>query len=217
MPTMNNLKSTSSAASRSTRFARLAAVAALLGGAAVGALAQYKIVGPDGKVTYTDKPPTAADIRAGGNSAPATSSSGGIPYETRQAMSRYPVTLYASKSCAPCDSARSWLRQHAVPFNEYSLSTNADFLAAQQRFGDNTVPVTTIGSQTLKGYSPNDLQSYIDAAGYPRQGRLTGYSWPAAMPLAPRSAPTPAPVAATAAPSAPASLLPPPSESGIQF
>jgi len=214
---MNNLKSPSSAASRSTRFARLAAVAMLLGGAAGGALAQYKIVGPDGKVTYTDKPPTAADVRAGGNTAPAASTNGGIPYETRQAMSRYPVTLYAAKGCVPCDNARNWLRQHAIPFNEYSLSTDADFLAAQQRFGDNSMPVTTIGNQTIKGFSTNDLQSYTDAAGYPQQARLTGYSWPAATPLAPRSAPTPAPVAATAAPSAPASLLPPPSKNGIQF
>ncbi len=213
---MNNLKTTSSAASRPTRFARLAAVAALLGGAAVGALAQYKIVGPDGQVTYTDKPPTQADVRLG-KDTPAASTTGGLPYETRQAMARYPVTLYASKSCAPCDSTRNWLRQHAIPFNEYSLSTSADFLAAQQRFGDNTVPVTTIGNQAVKGFSSNDLQSYIDAAGYPKQGRLVGYSWPAAMPLAPRSAPEPAPVAATAAPSAPASLLPPPSKSGIQF
>lgn len=213
---MNNLKTTSSAASRPTRFARLAAVAALLGSAAVGALAQYKIVGPDGQVTYTDKPPSQADVRLA-KDAPAASTTGGLPYETRQAMARYPVTLYASKSCAPCDSTRNWLRQHAIPFNEYSLNTSADFLAAQQRFGDNTVPVTTIGNQAVKGFSSNDLQSYIDAAGYPKQGRLVGYSWPAAMPLAPRSAPAPAPVAATAAPSAPASLLPPPSQSGIQF
>ena len=58
MPTMNNLKTNSCTAIRPTRLARLAAVALLLGGVTVGALAQYKIVGPDGKITYTDKPPT---------------------------------------------------------------------------------------------------------------------------------------------------------------
>ena len=211
---MNNLKTTSAAASRSTRLARLAAVALLLGGAAVGALAQYKIVGPDGKVTYTDKPPTPSDVRIGGNNAPTTSDTGGFPFETRQAMARYPVTLYASRNCAPCDEVRSWLRQHAIPFNEYSVTTNADIQAALARFGDNSLPVTTIGTQTVKGSSTNDLQSYIDVAGYPKQAHLNGYNWPAAIPLAPRSAPAPV---ANAAPSAPAPLLPPPSKNGIQF
>ena len=92
MPTMNNLN----ISSPSTRLARLAAVALLLGGVTVGALAQYKIVGPDGKVTYTDKPPTPQDIRPSkGSAAPAAN--GGLPFETRQAMTKYPVTLYSTK------------------------------------------------------------------------------------------------------------------------
>ena len=60
MPTMKKLNILSSAVARPTR---LAAVAMLLCGVTVGALAQYKIVGPDGKITYTDKPPTAQDIK----------------------------------------------------------------------------------------------------------------------------------------------------------
>ena len=77
MPTMNNLKPPPPVVARPTRLARLAAVALLLGGAAVAALAQYKIVGPDGKVTYTDKPPTASDIRpAKGTPAPPAAAPG---------------------------------------------------------------------------------------------------------------------------------------------
>lgn len=206
-------------AARSTGLLRAATVALLLGGAAAGALAQYKIVSPDGKVTYTDKPPAAADIRL--NNGPAgTANSGaatGMPYETRQAMGRYPVSLYGAKGCGPCDEARDALRKRGVPFTEYSITTNADIAALQSRFGSGTLPVITIGSQTMKGYSRNDLQGYLDAAGYPAQARLGGYRWPQAVALAPPAA---APVTANApaaAPSAPASLLPPPSESGIQF
>ncbi len=136
---MNNLKTTSSAVSRPQRLLRLATVAMLLGGAAVGALAQYKIVGPDGKVTYTDKPPAPSDIRVGGNNAPAAGN-GAFPYETRQAMSRYPVTLYASRNCAPCDDVRSWLRQHAIPFNEYTVVTSDDFTAYKSRFNSSNFP-----------------------------------------------------------------------------
>jgi glutaredoxin len=220
MPTMNLLH-TSPAMSRSTR---LLGVAALLAGAAFGALAQYKIVGPDGQVTYTDKPPTASDVRIGNNSVPKDPGSGGIPYETRQAMARYPVTLYAAKGCNACDNVRTWLRGHAVPFNEVSLSTDNDYLALQARFGETLVPVTTIGGQTLKNYNSADLQSYIEAAGYPKQARLVGYNWPAPVPMTtpPRVAPATAaadPNATTADPAAqPAKPVPPPpSKNGIQF
>ena len=216
---MNTLNTPSSITTRTARLSRLAAVALLLGGTTVAALAQYKIVGPDGKVTYTDKPPTAADIKVpanGGNAAPAT---GGLPYETRQAMGKYPVTLYASKSCTPCDQARQALRQRGVPFNEFSVSSDADISALQSRFGEATMPVITVGGQSMKGYSPNDLSSYLDAAGYPAQARLVGYNWPAAAPLAPQAAPVAADAgdATPAAAPAPATVLPPPSKSGIQF
>ena len=216
---MNNLHPFSSAAARPSRLARLAMAALLLGGVAAGATAQtYKIVGPDGKVTYTDKPPTASVIKApdgssGGNGAAAA---GDFPYETRQAMAKYPVTLYAAKNCGPCDNARQALRQRGVPFNEYSIGTDADMNALQARFGEPTAPVITIGGQTLKGYSASNVASYLDAAGYPAQAHLTGYSWPAATPLSPlraaAAAPAPAPVASTPSP-APK----PQNNGGIQF
>jgi glutaredoxin len=220
MSTMNHLKTSSSPALRSARSARLALMALLLAGAAVGAMAQaYKVVGPDGQVTYTDKPPTPQDIRVN-NGSGSSSSSGAFPYQTRQAMGKYPVTIYNTKDCPSCDRARQALRQRGVPFNEYSVLLDADIAAAQARFGNNVLfPVITIGNQTMNGYSSNDLQAYLDAAGYPAQARLAGYSWPPAVPLAPRSATPVAPVAAApdAAPSAPAPLLPPPSKNGIQF
>ena len=218
---MNPQKTASPAAVRSTRALRLASVALLLGSAAAGALAQYKIVGPDGKVTYTDKPPTAADIRLNNNGTPSAANgnaAGGLPVETRKAMGQYPVTLYAAKNCGPCDQARAALRQRGVPYNEYALSTEADMRALQSRFSTTTLPVVAIGTQVLKGYSSNDMQGYLDAAGYPAQAHLNGYRWPAAVALT-----QPAPETSTAAnqpteaPSAPASLLPPPSKSGIQF
>ena len=192
----------------------------LLGGTAVAALAQYKIVGPDGKVTYTDKPPTASDIRPGAKGTVVPNGTAGLPFETRQAMGKYPVTLYTTKSCPGCDNARQALRTRGVPFNEYSVGTDADYAALQARVGDTTLPIIAIGPQTIKGYSSNDLSSYLDAAGYPAQNHVTGYTWPSATPLAPPSAAATATAAAGPrfAASAPAQpLLPPPSKDGIQF
>ena len=214
---MNNLNTPSRMATRTSRLARVAAVALLLGGTAVAALAQYKIVGPDGKVTYTDKPPTPQDIRMPSGNGASASGNPGFPFATRQAMGKYPVTLYSARNCTPCDQARQALRQRGVPFNEFSVSSDADISDMQSRLGEATLPMITIGGQSIKGYSSSDLASYLDAAGYPAQAHLVGYNWPAATPLAPQGAPVAANSGdATPAP-APAAQLPPPSKSGIQF
>ena len=139
-----------------------------------------------------------------------------MPTETRNAMAKYPVTLYAAKNCSGCDQARDALRQRGVPFNEYSIATNADIDALSGRFGGATLPVIAIGTQVIKGYSSNDLQAYLDAAGYPAQAKLAGYRWPQAVALAPPAA-GPAATPAATTPSAPAPLLPPAGKNGIQF
>jgi len=221
MPTMNILNTTPSAAARPSRLTRGAALALLLGGVAVGALAQtYKVVGPDGKITYTDKPPTASQIKAPANSPAVTPGANGVPYETRQAMTKYPVTLYTTKKCSACDNARQALKRRGVPFNEFTVNDDTDFAAYRSRFNATTFPGISVGSKNLAGFSPSDLSGYLDAAGYPAQTQLTGYSWPAATPLVPASAKqaaadaddAPAPAASTPSP-----LLPPPGKGGIQF
>lgn len=221
---MNILNTSSFAADRSSRLARLATAALLLGGLATGAMAQtYKVVGPDGKVTYTDKPPAAAQIKAPTNAAADAPATNGVPYETRQAMSRYPVTLYSTKNCSACDNARQALRRRGVPFSEFTVNDDTDFAAYRSRLNATTFPGISVGSKNLVGFAPSDLSSYLDAAGYPAQGHLTGYNWPAATSLVPASAKQAAaaadaePAAAPAAASAPAPLLPPPAKSGIQF
>jgi glutaredoxin len=186
--------------------------ALLLAGAAC---AQYKIVGPDGKVTYTDKPPVGqnAATAPGAGTAPGGGTTN-LPYETRQAMARYPVTLYARRGCAPCDQARSWLKDHGVPFSEYSVETEADGRALVARFNQSVLPIVAVGSNAMHGFNASELETTTLAAGYPAQVKLFGYHWPAAVPLAP-------PVAAAAsspAPQAPVGAPPPPQpKSGIQF
>ena len=65
--------------------------------AAAPALAQYKVVAPDGSITYTDRPPASANLRVTplGRNAQATASGGdpSLPLELRQAAARYPCTF----------------------------------------------------------------------------------------------------------------------------
>ncbi|MCJ7798281.1 MAG: DUF4124 domain-containing protein, partial [Polaromonas sp.] len=65
----------------------------------------YRIVGPDGKVSFSDKsPPSASEARVTSvNASPAaTGTSAGLPYGLRQVAAKYPVTLYTGDKCGPC-------------------------------------------------------------------------------------------------------------------
>ena len=184
--------------------ARLAALAACATGALLATATQaqqvHRIVGPDGKVTFSDRAPE--DKKA--QSTVLSTASGGaasnpaLPSELRQIASRFPVTLYTGESCSPCQQARQLLVQRGVPFTERSVNTNDDIDALRRLSGESALPFGTIGRQQLKGFSDAEWTQYLDAAGYPAQSRLPrGYTQPAATPLAPTKAP------AASAPDAP--------------
>ncbi len=170
------------------------AVASLAG----PALAQYKIVAPDGSVTYTDRPPvsesakvTALGRRGAAASGPAASE-GALPFDLRQVASRFPVTLYAGANCIPCDSGRRLLQQRGVPYAERLVASLEDSAALDRLTGGRTIPSLTIGAQQLRGFNPTDWTTYLDAAGYPAESRLPrGWSPAAPTPLVAR-APAPA-------------------------
>ncbi len=193
-------------------LALIAPLFALLATSAVPAWAQYKVVRPDGSVTYTDRPPADTNVRItpiGRNAPPNTTPTEvGLPIELRQAVARYPVTLYTANDCVPCDSGRKLLQQRGVPYNERRIASEEDALALDRAVGGRTVPALTVGAQPLRGFSETDWAAYLDAAGYPRESKLPR-NWPvaAATPLVERAlpaAPRPAPAAPAPAPEAPA-------------
>lgn len=183
---------------------RRTALAFALLGCALAAQAQYKVVGPDGRITYTDRPPTAASAgqvtpmrRDGAAAAPDAQ----WPIELRQPVARFPVTLYSAADCAPCESGRRLLQARGVPYVEKLVSLEADTEALARLSDGRTVPVLTVGKQVLKGFSEVEWQSTLDLAAYPSESRLPrNHVQPAATPLTPKPtpprtiAPEPAPV-----------------------
>ena len=187
-----------------TRIPLLGALALALLGHASMAQPVYKIVGPDGKVTFSDKPPASADK---GKVAAASAASGGasgadLPYELRQVASKYPVTLYTADSCAPCDAGRALLKNRGIPFAERTVSTPEDQEALQRLAGDKSLPYATIGGQKLRGFSDLEWTQYLNAAGYPATSTL---------PKTYRFA-TPTPLVVVQKPAAPASAAAKPAE-----
>ncbi|CAG1017732.1 hypothetical protein BURC_02416 [Burkholderiaceae bacterium] len=199
----------------------LGTVVTLVLGAALPAHALYKVVGPDGRVTYTDTPPANAGggkvTRLGENISVVPQAT--LPLELRQLQQRFPVTLYAMKVCDPCDAARQLLRQRGIPFSEKLIISGEDGDALQRLTGARDAPTLTIGAQVLRGLAADTWNAYLDSAGYPRESRLPpSYTNPAATPL---TEPPPPPVALERRPTAPAPAPVErpiePSPSGIRF
>ena len=202
---------------------RVAALAAFVACASLsGAVANaqvYRIVGPDGKVTFSDRAPS--DAKATPTQAvPLTGSPGtstaSLPAEVRQAAGRFPVTIYNGADCSPCLTARSFLLRRGVPFTEKSIVTEEDVQALQRISGGTSMPFATIGAQHIRGFNEVEWSQYLDAAGYPRSSQLpASYRNPDPTPLVAAQQPRPAAAAPTAARTpAPQAEAPAPSEPG---
>lgn len=172
------------------RFASHAAVFAFALASAGASVAQFKVIGADGKVTYSDREPSGAKgrITALGPRAAVQAAEPDLPFELRQTATRYPVTLYtASGACEPCASARQLLRSRGIPYSEKQVISGEDGEALERLSGAREAPTLTIGSQTLRGLAGEVWNSYLDAAGYPRISLLPAtYQYKAATPIVER-------------------------------
>lgn len=169
---------------------------------ASAASAQYKYVGPDGRVVYSDTPPPANIKRVQkpdiGGSAPAASTSN-LPYELGLAAKNFPVTLYTAPGCEGCNQGRTFLSKRGIPFSEKTITTNDDVVEFKRVAGGSGLPVMTVGGNKLLGFEPTSWGESLDTASYPAASVLPpSYRPPAATALVPQK-----PAAPTATPGAP--------------
>lgn len=165
-------------------------VMGLLTSSSLSAQTIFRIVNPDGSITFSDKPPvttttgkqTVTASTAGGRQVDLSNNA--LPFDLRQIAARYPVTLYSADNCAPCAGGRTLLANRGIPFNERTVSTNQDNEALLRISGENSLPFLTIGGQKIKGFSDTEWVQYLDAAGYPISSKLPPtYRNPAPAPL----------------------------------
>lgn len=144
------------------------------------AFAQYKYVAADGSVTYSDRPAPAdaksiVGIRP--NGAITTAPNDDLPFATKQAQGKYPITIYTGADCQPCASMKSHLVKRGVPFTEKTLRNSADNTVFKSLgFADSSLPAITVGNQRQSGFEAAALDSLLDLAGYPKGAKLpAGY------------------------------------------
>lgn len=156
---------------------------------APAAWAAYKIVGPDGRVTYTDRPP------AGQPAQPLSKPRAGVsavalPFELQQLVNRHPVTLYTARECSACETGRQLLQSRGVPYTEKTVDTPDDIRAFSATENSTQLPTLRVGGKQIIGLQQSEWNAYLDAAGYPQQSALPpGYVQPPASPLAPPKPP----------------------------
>ncbi len=171
-------------------FRALATAAALVAAAAApSAHALFKVVGPDGRISYTDRAPETGRV------TPVNQSTTGAPevpmsYATKQASQRFPVMLYSADGCEPCNDGRQLLSRRGIPFQERTLITQEDKDAMKQQVGSTALPLLKVGGQTIPGFSAQVWSETLDTAGYPAIGKAAPMVKQAeAKPIAPRAAP----------------------------
>lgn len=146
--------------------------------AAGPAAAQYKWIAPNGAITYSDQPPPPGmNGHALGMATPARGDDGGLPAGLRDAVSKYPVTLYTTADCGPCQDARTHLSKRGVPFTEKTVGTPKDVEQFRKSgFAENSFPSLAVGRERTQGFEAGDWNRLLDAAGYPKTSVMPA-SW----------------------------------------
>jgi glutaredoxin len=186
------------------KFGTRLLLSALLWLPLAAAQAQFKWTDAQGKVHYGDNPPRdARNIQRVGGAAPDPSDpNAGLPYELRRATQNFPVTLYTTGNCPPCEAGRSLLQARGVPYTERTINSTDDIEELKRQGLGGRLPVLKAGNQNVKEYETQAWHTLLDTAGYPRTSRLPRtWAAPSPQPLTPApnaqgveaAAPTPAP------------------------
>lgn len=133
---------------------------------AVHAETVYKVVGPDGKTSYTDRPP--ADGKSATTLEFADAPSSPLPesvlkYQAellRSMKSRgtpgapdATPTLYSAKWCGYCKKAKAWLAAKNINYREYDIDTPDGARAYFEAGGKRGVPLLLVDGKRLQGFN----------------------------------------------------------------
>jgi hypothetical protein len=164
--------------------------AAMMLALAFNVLAQgtlYRYVDADGRVVYTDRqpPPSAKESqikRAGGNFVETDK----ISATTRQAMERFPVTLYAFPCGVLCEDAEASPQKRGIPYTFVNTQDDNGLERLKKLTGGLQVPVLQVGTDVSKGFNETAWEQMLDRGGYAKDaGVRTSVKHTAAPPPPP--------------------------------
>ena len=130
----------------------------------------YRWVDRNGQTIYSDQPPPADARQVVKSGAPERGDETQLPYATRRAAERFPVTLYTAANCVePCERARALLNGRGIPFTEKLLKSEDELAElARELGGEANVPTLYVGRQHLAGFESVAWNNLLDLATYPK-------------------------------------------------
>ena len=146
-------------------------VAALVAATLADAQTTYRWIDKSsGKTLFSDQPPPPGASRVVKQTGAQPGDEPQLPYATRQAAAKFPVTLYTTASCADaCQQARDLLIRRGVPFTEKQLKNEAEFAELTRLLGSEAgFPSLSVGRQYLRGLANDAWNELLDLAGYPK-------------------------------------------------
>ena len=131
----------------------------------------YRWVDPTtGLTVFSDQPPPPGAKQVVTKTVEERSDEPQLPYATRQAVEKFPVTFYSAANCIEaCNKARTLLNGRGIPFTEKMLKSEEETAELARILGSEaTVPSLTVGQQNYKGFESNAWNNLLDLAGYPK-------------------------------------------------
>ena len=144
---------------------------ALFSAAQASSQTTYRWIDPaSGGTVISDLPPPTGAKLLGQDRARDSAPTTQIPYATRQAAEKFPVTLYTSLDCGDgCKQAHDLLAQRGIPFTEKTVKTQDEIDALSKQQGKAaSVPSLIVGRQSLIGFEATAWNDLFDLAGYPK-------------------------------------------------
>ena len=162
-------------------------IAVLLLASNVIADTYFRSIDHNGRVQYGDAPLNSAADTEQLHSMSAPQNDDSLPFETRRAHAKFPVTLFVSGNCgSACDMARNFLKKRGIPFTEKTISSPEDVDAFKKSSGGDQIPTIQVGKNWSIGFLDSQWSQALDTAGYPKTAPYKPH--PAAKP-APTSIP----------------------------
>ncbi|HAH07859.1 MAG TPA: hypothetical protein DCM05_15270 [Elusimicrobia bacterium] len=122
----------------------------------------YKVVGADGKVSYTDKEPQP---NSGKTEKLKVQTYSGTPAVSAYSGSVKKVTILSAQWCGVCTRAKAYMKDHKIAFEEWDIDKSEYARSKMNELGAKGVPVILVGKQKMVGFSAETLEEMIKNAG----------------------------------------------------
>lgn len=121
----------------------------------------YKVVGADGKVSYTDKEPQTPGAKT---EKLTIQTYQGTPSVSSLNSAVKKVTILSAQWCGVCTRAKNYMKSRNIAFEEWDIDQSDYARAKMNELGAKGVPVILVGKQKMVGFSPENLDAMIKNA-----------------------------------------------------